>query len=222
MKSKSLKEKAYNIIKSKIVSCEYPPNSFLNENFLQEEIGVSRTPIRDAIGRLEQESLVKIIPKKGIIVTELSINEINMIYETRMLIEPFAIEKYGNKVDKSILISIRELFTQEYTMDNIERLYEIDDRAHRIFITATQNKYIIQIYDNIQVQNNRIRILSGRKESRLSQSTQEHIKIIDAVLADNYEEAAGLIKTHLQVAKNAAFSLVLSNGGWIIHPQKDH
>ena len=64
MQKESLKNKAYNLIKTKIVNCEYPPNSFLNETLLMDEIGSSRTPIREALSKLEQENLVRILPKK--------------------------------------------------------------------------------------------------------------------------------------------------------------
>ena len=64
----SLKQMAYNSIKEKILNCQYMPNSFLNEDLLCEEFGVSRTPIRDALSRLEQEHLITIMPKKGFFV----------------------------------------------------------------------------------------------------------------------------------------------------------
>ncbi|WP_164918933.1 MULTISPECIES: GntR family transcriptional regulator [Acutalibacteraceae] len=213
--SLSLKEKAYAIIKSKIASCEYLPNTFLNEGFLQNEIGVSRTPIRDAISRLEQENLVRIIPKKGIVVSDLSINEISSVYEIRALIEPFAITKYGDKVDKEILLRYKNDFSG--MQDAPDSLYRMDDRMHRIFISATQNRYLIQMYDNILVQNGRIRILSGnRNESRIAQSSAEHVKILEAALSDRFDLAAQFMMEHLQAAKNAAFALVVSNGGWEI------
>jgi GntR family transcriptional regulator, rspAB operon transcriptional repressor len=223
MDKKSLKEEAYNIIKSKIISCEYLPNTFLNEGILKEEIGVSRTPIRDAIGRLEQENLVKIIPKKGIVVTDLSINEINMIYESRMLLEPYSIKKYGNKLNKNELMNFRNFFTRKPSFDNVKELYQEDDKFHRMIIGATQNKYIMLMYENIQIQNWRIRILSGNKlGKRMSESTPEHLKILDAALADNFDEAAFYLQEHLKNAKNAAFSLILSNGGWALKQPDMH
>lgn len=213
--TKSLKEKAYKEIKSKIASCKYLPNTFLNENLLQNEIGVSRTPIRDAIGRLEQENLVKIIPKKGIVVSDLSINEIASVYEIRMLIEPFSIEKYGNKVSKDVLLRFKNYFSSQYAHDSQDELYRVDDEIHQIFISATQNKYLIQMYDNIQVQNRRIRILSGNKiGSRISESASEHVGILTAALSDRFDLAAESMREHLQAAKSAAFSLIVSNGGW--------
>ena len=62
----TLKYSTYEFIKNKIICCEYEPGTFLNEEILCEETGVSRTPVRDALGRLEQEGLVKILPKKGV------------------------------------------------------------------------------------------------------------------------------------------------------------
>ena len=67
MKKETLKQHAYNIIKDKIINCEYAPSALLNEEMLKEDVQASRTPIRDALGRLEQEGLVTILPKKGII-----------------------------------------------------------------------------------------------------------------------------------------------------------
>ena len=82
---KSLKQQAYDEIKRKIVTCEYAPNTLLNEELLREELHVSRTPIRDALSRLEQKGLITILPKKGIMVSSLSINDINMVFEVRMM-----------------------------------------------------------------------------------------------------------------------------------------
>ncbi len=95
----SLKQQAYQTIRTKILNCEYAPNSYLNEEQLCKEINVSRTPIRDALSRLEQENLIKILPKKGVVVAPLNINEINMIYETRILLEPYILATYGNRID---------------------------------------------------------------------------------------------------------------------------
>ena len=67
----NLKTLAYNAIRQKIVTCEYAPGTFLNEEFLTEDLNLSRTPVRDALGRLEQEGLIQIRPKRGIMVTGL-------------------------------------------------------------------------------------------------------------------------------------------------------
>ena len=94
----NLKTQAYNTIRQKIVTCEYAPGTFLNEELLTSELGLSRTPIRDALSRLEQEGLIEIKPKKGILVMPLSINTISMIFEVRQLYEPYILLNYGTSL----------------------------------------------------------------------------------------------------------------------------
>ena len=99
----NLKTLAYNTIKQKIVTCEYAPGTFLNEEILTDELKISRTPIRDALSRLEQEGLIEIKPKKGITVTALSIKDVNMIFEIRKLYEPYILKNYGSFLDEDKL-----------------------------------------------------------------------------------------------------------------------
>ena len=103
MSKMNLKTQAYNTIRQKIVTCEYAPGTFLNEELLTTELGLSRTPVRDALSRLEQEGLIEIKPKKGIIVMPLSINTINMIFEVRQLYEPYILLNYGNALSEDNL-----------------------------------------------------------------------------------------------------------------------
>ena len=85
----NLKEKAYAIIKNKIICCEYRPGQFLNEQELRESVGASRTPIREALNKLEQEGLLEILPKRGVLVRDITLQEVNAIFEIRCMIEPY-------------------------------------------------------------------------------------------------------------------------------------
>ena len=96
MAKTNLKTLAYKTIKQKIVTCEYAPGLYLNEEILTEELKISRTPIREALSRLEQEGLIEIKPKTGITVTSLSIKDVNMIFEIRKLYEPYILKNYGS------------------------------------------------------------------------------------------------------------------------------
>ena len=79
----TLKQQAYRIIKNKILYCEYAPNEVLNEELLLQDTGYSRAPIRDALGRLEQEHLLVIMPKKGIRISDVNMNDISSVFEDR-------------------------------------------------------------------------------------------------------------------------------------------
>ena len=88
----SLKLQAYQYLKTKILNCEYRPNEFLNEQKLCAEMGnISRTPMRDALGRLEQEGLITILPKKGLMVSGITEDDVHSMFEMRLLVEPYAL-----------------------------------------------------------------------------------------------------------------------------------
>lgn len=215
MKKESLKQQAYHIIKTKIVTCEYKPNDLLNEEQLQEEMGVSRTPIRDALGRLEQEKLVHILPKKGIQIAPFSIKDINSLYEARMIIEPYAVQFYGACLPEKEYREQRRNFSKMLKLikeGNVQStdLYNADDRFHKSFIKATENEYISTMYDQIYTQILRLRILSGNKiQQRLENTQMEHLKVVDLCLEKKWEEAAEAMREHLRVSQKASFNAVL-------------
>ena len=183
MKKETLKQHAYNIIKDKIINCEYAPSALLNEEMLKEDVQASRTPIRDALGRLEQEGLVTIF-QQGIMVAPLTIREINMVHEARTLIEPFAILHYGNKISDEIYQNYFRIFQRDTAnVSDLNEYYETDKQFHQMFIDATSNDYLISTYERIAQQNTRLRIYSGRKSrNRLLASQQEHLKIVEYCL----------------------------------------
>lgn len=209
---KSLKQQAYNAIREKILNCEYPPNTFLNEDLLCREFNVSRTPIRDALSRLEQENLVTIISKKGIMVAPLTLNEINTIYETRILLEPYILSTYGSRITESKLQQMQDNIKKaEKKLDQIQELYLLDDEFHRMIVEICENKYLIQCYSNIYAQNLRLRIISGNdNKDRRSASCQEHKMITDAILSKDYEQSANAMRTHLLESKEAAFKVIMN------------
>lgn len=210
LKKETLKLKAYNFIKEKIISCEYAPNTLLSEESLRNEINASRTPIRDALSRLEQEGLIIIMPKKGIMVSGLSISEIHKIFEVRMLFEPFALQNYGYKIHQDKLKQYYDFFSDPKNILDKDRFYHVDDELHYLIIKAMNNRYIEQTYDSILNQNLRFRVLTGKEtDQRLKDTSQEHLKILDLCLQQNWESAAKAMYDHLEISKKATFGLLL-------------
>lgn len=221
----SLKQQAYHIIKNKIIYCEYPPNANLNEAMLLEDTGCSRTPIRDALSRLEQERLLTIMPKKGVRVSDVTINDITTVYEMRSLIEPYVIRNYGKKMDKEKLGNMRQCFDKSVTPEHIQAaekenrladLYKLDDDFHQYIVRCSGNMYMQMSMEQIYNQNIRLRVLTSINRSRLMASHPEHTIIIDYLLLEQYEEAAKAMEKHLENAKQVSFKAIISNGGWVI------
>ena len=124
----SLKLQAYQYLKTKILNCEYRPNEFLNEQKLCAEMGnISRTPMRDALGRLEQEGLITILPKKGLMVSGITEEDVHSMFEMRLLVEPYALRTYGNAIPREQLEAYAELM---HHSERIEDFCESDDDFH--------------------------------------------------------------------------------------------
>ena len=208
MQKENLKTYAYKTIRDRIMSCAYAPLSLLKEEELQAELGVSRTPIREAIITLENEHLVKILPKKGILVTDITMDDVNSIFELRSLFESYAIEKLGFNVQKEKLLEFLwyyQAYNRERNSSNTE-FFEKDAEFHMLFMSLVTNPYIKNTYNTISSQNNRLRVMSGLKEERLMETSDEHIAIIKACLEEDFEKAANAMVYHLANAKSAIFS----------------
>ncbi|RGX55790.1 MULTISPECIES: GntR family transcriptional regulator [Anaerotruncus] len=216
MKKESLKLQAYNIIKEKIVNCEYAPNTLLNEEKLREEINASRTPIRDALSRLEQEGLIVILPKKGIMVSGLSISEVNMIFEVRMLVEPYALETYGRTLSDEVFLGFYSQFSNQQESPP-DRYFELDDEFHHTIVGAMPNRFLLNTYEGIHTQNLRFRVMTGQEQAeRIENTVSEHIAIAKACLKKDWALAAGELRRHLIQSKNATFDLLLKNQNFSI------
>ncbi len=207
----TLKHQAYQLIKNNILNCVYAPDTIINEEQIREEIGGSRTPIRDALSRLEQERLVKILPKKGILITGITIQELNQLYETRELIETHVVEHYGGRIPTDTFISYYRRY-KEY-LNGTQTAYSfltMDENLHQLFINASENDYFISLYSTIQDQITRTRILTGRTSiERLRETTKEHLTIVEAAIQNNWKYAAAAMREHLLQSKQSYISYML-------------
>ena len=223
MIKENLKQQAYQLLKTKILTCEYGPGTSLTEAFLIEDTGLSRTPIKDALSRLEQEQLIIILPKKGIQVSAVEINEINMIYETRNLIEPYIIRKYGLTIPRDALTELKASFkempvkiSEDGTKTELDKYkaYGYDDSFHKLIVASSKNIHLTFATEHTNNQNTRLRALTGVDEARLQASNPEHIRIIEKLLEGDAPGAAIAMEEHLRLFKEASFKAIIENGGW--------
>lgn len=211
----NLKEKAYETIKDKIIHCEYRPNMILSEAVLMQEIDSSRTPVREALNKLEQEGFIQIIPKKGIIVTALSLNEVTMTFEARLLLEPYILDTSFQFIDRNKLKEIRSDIVRQLQdialgTQNYSDFCRSDDQLHRTIVAACSNKYFNLSLEHIYDQNMRIRLLAGSHIwERHTSAAREHIELIDLILNNDKEKAKEVIMTHLTHSKDAAIRSLL-------------
>ncbi len=201
-KKMNLKEKAYTIIKNKIIMCEFAPGEILDEKQLVEELGVSRTPIREALNKIEQENLIKIIPKRGVFVSQITPKTVSDLYQLREQIDPYATKLATPNLDEEKILEFQEFFSNMDEYDYMEAI-EMDNKFHSLIIETCNNIYLTRLMDSIYAENQRIRILSA-KNSRLKVSAKEHLNIISYMLKRDAEGAMEEMRKHVVSSKETA------------------
>lgn len=210
----NLKDMAYTIIREKIVNCEYMPNQFMTEMELTEMIGVSRTPIREAINKLEQEGLVQVLPKRGIVIKEITVGTINDMFEVRILVEPYLVEVYGKDIPEEEIKRQLEIASDKTFHMGDKDSFVKDHELHQLFYSVSRNSYFEEIMQRSYALNQRMRILSGmRSGERLRETQEEHRKILTSMLKKEYAQAAQYMKEHLINSRQAATDAMLQEHG---------
>lgn len=200
-KTISYKQIAYNYIKKEIVSCIIKPGGMIDEKRYIEELGISRTPVREAINSLAEEGLVNIMPRKGIVVTHISVSDIFKCYELRKLVEPYAIRTA--QIDgeaKKELLKIRNFFETAEEVDLIT-MTEWDNKLHTFFAVHCGSKLLLDFQEKLMTQSARVSLLSSAHLiNRLKGSRKEHILLIDKILMEDIEGAVDVITKHLDLS----------------------
>lgn len=198
----TLKEKAYAYIRNKIVTCELMPGAVVDQNQLVEEIGVSKTPVREAVNALESEGLLIVMPRRGVIVAPISVGDVAQIYTVREVVEPFVARLATKSAERARLQTFHELFTKEKEAPMV--IVENDFLLHSYLVESTGNQYLIRLMHNVLSQNMRIVVLGARIENRLPASNSEHAEIIERMLDGDAGGAEEAMRRHIASAKAIA------------------
>ena len=199
---KSKKQTAYEVLKRKIINNSLKPGEPLNERVFSEELGISKTPIREAFQQLEKEGLVENVPHKGSFVSGVSVQDIREIFEVREILECAAARGSALNGDLGKLETIRK------KCESIERetgktpssLLTAGAQIHNFMFESLQNKRLIEIYKGLRDHIERIRIhfVQQFDPNRLEEAFKEHKEILDALIARDPSRAENAVRTHLR------------------------
>ncbi len=158
----SLKEKAYTEIRRRILSGELNADAPLSEYQLADELELSRTPVREAVKRLEREGLLQSIPNRGTFVAELTVRDISEIYQVREQLEGFAARVAAETTSEESIKKLEEEITILNTLakaGNLAEVVDSDIRLHKQIIASTQNSRLIEMLGTLDDQMHRVRAL---------------------------------------------------------------
>jgi DNA-binding GntR family transcriptional regulator len=207
----AFKRHVYTVLKEKIINCEYKPGTWLNESVLVNELGVSRTPIREALSKIEQEGFVRIVPKKGTFVTELSLNDVKQIFQTRKEIEPITLKMAGPLLPQEKLMEFRDHFSG--ASPAIQFALRLDTAMHLFIIEHCGNRFIISMMHKVFEENTRIIISSRQNEVEIHDARAEHEEIINLLMVGEIDRASIAMLEHIRHCERAALDFFYNSAG---------
>lgn len=195
-------DEIYDVIKNRILTCEYQPGELIFEKDIVDEFEVSRTPIREMLNILNGEGLVRIIPKKGILISNLSIKKTRQIYEMRRILEPLAISQaIINIKDEDIdhLVNLDKVLRDSVVSNNVIDIFKYGVDIHLYIYKLTKNEILINILNWLREESYRGHVYYFKQFmiSRTAAEIEEikgkiitdHSKLVGALKEKNEQEA---------------------------------
>ena len=201
-----LKNYAYNIIKERLINCTYAPGSILNEAHLTAWLKLSRTPVREAVSRLESEGFVKVIPKKGIYVTDVLLSDVLQIFQIRTEFEPTILRLAASRLPKEEIQYFCRRFENidpdETVMDRIG----LDTAMHLFIIEHCGNRYMVDIMHRVYDISSRIIYFVHQNHATVHDDAGENLEILKLLLEDNVAAATEKMQIHMEHCRRASLN----------------
>ena len=195
-----LREVVFLKLRQAILQGEMQPGERLMEIQLANMLGVSRTPVREAIRKLELEGLVKMIPRRGAEVASITEKDMRDVLEVRTTLEDLAVALACERISKSQVIQLKEankLFDKAVESGDVFGIVDADVRFHDIIYKSTNNLRLMQMLNNLREQLYRYRLEYIKNESSHKTLIKEHNKLIEYIENGDKEKAGELIREHI-------------------------
>lgn len=207
-----LREVVFNSLRAAILKGELEPGERLMEVALANKLGVSRTPIREAIRKLELDGLVVMIPRKGAIVAKITEKDLRDVLEVRESLEELAIRLAVKRMSEDDIVQLRvacDTFSRAVDEgDDFRELAKKDVAYHDIIYASTENQRLVQMLNNLREQMYRYRLEYLKDESAHKTLAQEHIQITEAIRTRDEETAVKVMRRHILSQEKAVLNKI--------------
>lgn len=197
----SLRGRVFNKIREDILSGLYSYGEELKENTIGNELGVSRTPVREALRQLELEGLVSIVPNKGAYVNGITVKDIQDIYEIRSYLEGLCAKWACDHITKEQIDELEEIiYLSEFhtKKDHHEQILELDNKFHEMIYQASHSRMLNHVLTDFHHYVQRVRKTTLSAMQRAVNSNKEHMAILNAIKEKNKDQAEKLAKEHIR------------------------
>ena len=209
VKQANISEKAYVLLSRHILTQQLKPGEKLREEQLAQKLGISRTPLRDAINRLGNEGFVEMTPRKGASVKKYHIEDVIEVYDIRIALEGLATKLATPHVEKKELKRLSKLFK----LKNVDTLLKADMKLHNYIISRCGNKKLVKILDNIQTLVQVFRVMGCTSQERAKKATEDHNAILKALIDRKASTAEQAMKRHIVNTKHSILIEYKQNNG---------
>ncbi len=203
--ARSQSERAYLLIRDQIVTLKLAPGSVIEEGRLRQEVGLGRTPIREALQRLAHENLVTFVPHRGTFVSDINLTDLHRLTEVRTEMEGYAARLAADRATTSDRGQMQGLMAELDVIDgaDVHTLMRLDQRIHRLVYQATRNPFLQAMLEEIFNLSLRIWFLGLDRGVRIKQAVEEHRQLLDAVVSRDGERAESVMRQHVMGFEHA-------------------
>jgi DNA-binding GntR family transcriptional regulator len=197
--ARSQGERAYLLILDQIVTLKLGPGSVIEEGRLRQELGLGRTPIREALQRLAHENLLTFVPHRGTFVSDINLTDLHRLTEVRTEMEGYAARLAADRATGSDRGQMQALMAELDTIDgaDVHTLLRLDQRIHRLVYQATRNQFLQTMLEEIFNLSLRIWFLGLDRGVRLKEAVEEHRQLLDAIVSRDPKKAESVMRQHV-------------------------
>jgi len=199
-------ERAYEDLRDRIVTLQLPPGTVLREDELMKDLGIGRTPLREAVKRLALENLVEVQPRRGTFVTAIEAADIQGITEVRAELEGYAAELAALRLDPETRARAEALVREIESLDGAgeqEALMRMDERIHRFVWEAARNPYLTETLERYFTHSLRIWYLVLDRVPTLGHAVHDQTQLLEAILDRSSPHARTIMHEHVLAFQRA-------------------
>ncbi|HNX92146.1 MAG TPA: GntR family transcriptional regulator [Syntrophomonas sp.] len=201
---KPLRELVLEAIREAIKNGTLQPRERLMEIQLADDLGVSRTPVREALRKLEQEGFIVMVPRKGAYVSDLSMKDVADVFEIRAALEGLAGALAAERITDEELELMERMLVEKgeaINQNDIDKLVEADTKFHEAMYMASRNERLSTIISNLREQIQRFRLTSLSVPGRREDSLKEHRQLLESIQSRDIQLARQLAQEHIENAE---------------------
>ena len=200
-------EHAYTFVREQILSGRYPAGSHLKEERIAEEADVSRTPVREALRRLSTEHLVKFVPNQGAFVIAWDDDDVDGIFEIRILLEGYSAYRAATRIDEDGIKEMEtcaneiEALCQEHNNENHRKTIEFNHRLHSIIVEAAGSEHLRRMISSLVEIPMLLKTIDRYSNADVERSNHHHRELIEAFRARDAGWAKNVMESHIRAGR---------------------